>query len=132
MYRVISIYDDEMTRLIKLKNSDTGMIEECFDNSRVLSDENFSFMELEHEYDCKIKLFGNVAHDDKSKAILCTVVCKEVQIGTRKLVKVVFEDNYYYIPKGKVGNVEEGDTFYFQFSRKDLIQVDNVIHADLL
>lgn len=132
MYKVISIIAYEMTRTINLRNSDTGAIEECFDDSDVVSDKNFNFMELDCEYDCKIKLFGNIVHDNKGNAILCTVVCKDILVGTRNMVKVVYENNYYYIPKKGVGNVEDGDTFYFDFSRKDLIQVDEVFHADYL
>ena len=132
MYKVISIIAYEMTRSISLRNSDTGMIEECFDYSDVVSDENFKFMKLGCEYDCKIKLVGDIVQEDKSNAMLCTVVCKDILVGTRNMIKVVYENNYYYIHKNIVGNVEDGDTFYFDSFRKDLIQVDDVFHADYL
>ena len=132
MYKVISIIAYEMTRSIKLKNSDTGAIEDCFDDSDVVSDKNFNFMQLGCEYDCKIKLLGDIVQEDKSNAILCTVVCKDILVGTRNMVKVFYENNYYYIHKTRVGNVEDGDTFYFECFRKDLIQVDDVFHADFL
>lgn len=132
MYKVICIIAYEMTRTINLKNSDTGAIEDCFDDSDVVSDKNFNFMELDCEYDCKIKLVGDIVQENKSNAMLCTVVCKDVLVGTRNMVKVVCENNYYYIPKEKLGNFEAGDTFCFECYRKDLIQVDKMIHADLL
>lgn len=37
MYRVISIEDYMVTRNIRLENSDTGTIDECFDDSSLVS-----------------------------------------------------------------------------------------------
>jgi hypothetical protein len=38
----------------------------------------------------------------------------------------------YYIPLKKLNDLEDVELFYFRYSRKDLIQVNDVIHADLL
>ena len=70
MYRVISIEDYMVTRNIRLENFDTGTIDECFDDSSLVSKKCFDFIKM--------------------------------------------------------------DSFYFRYSRKDLIQVNNIIHADLL
>lgn len=43
MYKVISINDDEMTRSVELENTTTGTIDDCFDDSALVSDKNFDF-----------------------------------------------------------------------------------------
>ena len=60
MYRVVSIDRDEMTKNIQIKNLETGTVDICFDDSSLVSDENFDFMREGNEYECKIKLFGTV------------------------------------------------------------------------
>lgn len=58
MYELIEIEEYEVTRNLKLKDIDTGIVEECFDDSGVVSDKNFDFMKKGKQYECKIKLFG--------------------------------------------------------------------------
>lgn len=48
------------------------------------------------------------------------------------MVKVLVEDDEYYITTKKVNNLVDLKEFYFKYTRKDLIEVDNIIHADLL
>lgn len=52
MYRVIIIDEDEMTRNIKLENINTGTIDDCFDDSALVSNICFNFMSIGEEYDC--------------------------------------------------------------------------------
>lgn len=132
MYSVVSIDNDEMTRNVKLKNLNTGTIDICFDDSAVVSDENFNFMSEGSEYNCKIKLFGNVASNIQDKAVLCKIVQENIIVGTQKMVKVLVEDDEYYIPAKKISKLVYLKEFYFRYTRKDLIEVDNIIHADLL
>ena len=54
MYKVLSIDSDEMTKNIKLENMKTGTIDICFDDSALVSDKNFDFMNVGEEYKCKI------------------------------------------------------------------------------
>lgn len=131
MYELISVKDDEMTRIVKLKNIDKGTIEECFDDSELVSEECFSFMEIGKQYECKIKLFGKVVEEANDKSVLCTVIDKNIVIGSKKMLKVVVEDEIYYVPEKKVGCPNKY-TFMFNFTRKDLIQVNDVIHGDML
>lgn len=54
MYKVILIEDDEMTRNIELKNVETGTIDECFDDSALIGNECFDFMELARNITLKL------------------------------------------------------------------------------
>lgn len=132
MYELIDIVEDDATRLIKLKNIDTGIMEECFDDSAVISDNNFDFMQIGQKYECKIKLFGKPLAERTSNSIICKVVNKEVVIGQRAMVEVQVNNSKYYIPRQKVCEYLDDDIFNFYFTRKDLVQVNNIIHADLL
>lgn len=53
-------------------------------------------------------------------------------VGTKEMVKVLVENNEYYIPRKKVEKCLEKEMFFFRYTRKDLIQVDNVLHSDML
>lgn len=132
MYEVIDIVDDDATRFIKLKNIDTDIIEECFDDSAVVSDNNFEFMQIGQKYECTIKLFGNPHAERTSNSVICKVVNREVVIGQRAMVEVEIDNSKYYIPRQKVSKYLDNDVFHFCFTRKDLVQVNNIIHADLL
>ena len=48
------------------------------------------------------------------------------------MVKVLVEADEYYIPIKKVNDFLDSKEFYFQYTRKDLIEVNEIIHADLL
>lgn len=132
MYELIDILEDDATRLVKLKNIDTGIIEECFDDSAVVSDNNFGFMQIGQKYECKIKLFGKPLAERTSKSIICKVVNREVVIGQKVMVEVEINNSRYYIPRRKVSEYLDNDIFNFYSTRKDLVQVNNIIHADLL
>lgn len=132
MYKVIIIEEDEMTRNIKLVNVETGTIDECFDDSALVGNECFDFIEIGKEYNCKIKLFGNVVQERVGNAVQCKVICKDITVGTRNMSKVLVNNDEYFIPQNKLSELEDVESFYFRYSRKDLIQVNDVIHADLL
>lgn len=132
MYELILVEDDEMTRMVKLRNLDTGTIEECFDDSAVVSNEGFNFMKVGERYECKIKLFGKVVEEANDKSVLCTIVDRNIIIGTKNMIKITIGDDEYYLPQKKLADYLNEDTFIFNFSRKDLIQVNDVIHADML
>lgn len=132
MYKLIDIVEDDATRLIKLKNTDTGIVDECFDDSAVVSDDNFDFMQIGQEYECKIKLFGKPLAERTGNSIICKVVNREVVIGQRVMVEVEINNSKYYIPRRKVSKYLDSDIINFHYTRKDLVQVNNIIHADLL
>ncbi len=120
------------TRFLKLKNLETGKFEECFDDSLVVSQENFGFMKKNHCYNCKIKLFGKLVEENTDNALFCKIVNNEVYVGKKQMAEVVIGDSLYYIPKSRISNLRKNESFYFACARKDLIQVDDVIHADYL
>lgn len=132
MYKVISISDDEMTRNVELENSNTGTIEECFDDSALISDINFNFITIGKEYECKIKLFGTVVQNMQNKTVICKIISKNEKVGTKEMVKVLVDNNEYYIPRKKVEKDLDKEEFLFRYTRKDLIQVDNILHSDML
>ena len=132
MYELIDIVEDDATRLLRLRNVDTGVIEECFDDSAVVSDNNFDFMQLGQKYECKIRLFGKPLAAGTNNGVICKVLNKEIMIGQKAMVEVQINNSKYYIHRQKVREYLAGGSFYFWFTRKDLIQVNNIIHADLL
>lgn len=132
MYKVISINDDEMTRSVELENITTGTINDCFDDSALVSDKNFDFLKLQNTYNCKIKLFGNVVQEMQESTVLCKIICRNAVVGIKNMVQVLVENDEYYIPIKNVTHISDIDYFYFKYTRKDLIQVNEVIHGDFL
>lgn len=49
MYKILYIENDEMTKNIELKNMKTGTIDKCFDDSAIVSDKNFDFINVGEE-----------------------------------------------------------------------------------
>ena len=132
MYELVEIVEDDATRVVKLKNAKTGTVEVCFDDSAVISDENFSFMKIGQQYECKIKLFGKPFARETSNSVICKLTNKEVVIGRSEMVEVEVDNSKYYILKEKIRDYLDCDSLNFCPTRKDLIQVNNTIHADLL
>ena len=132
MYEVVSIDEALMTRFIILKNCETGNMYECFDDSSTVSGFTFQFMKEGGKYDCKIQLLGDVVPTMQEGAVLCKVIARDVMVGKRNMVKVLVGGDIYYLPQYKISNLAEGELFYYDAYRKDLKQVDDVIHADLL
>lgn len=130
MYQVIKINEFSATRTVELKSEITGERDICFDDSALVSSNNFYFMEEGKSYDCYIKLFGDISDEGSQKAVKCKIVSNEV-IGNREFLKVFVNKDVYYIPKNKVQGVTENH-FWFTYTRKDLIKVDETIHDDLL
>lgn len=132
MYELISIDEYTATRFVQLKNLGTGVIEECFDDSAIVSEVNFEFMMIGQQYECKIMLFGKPVPVKVNGSVTCKVVNKEVVVGRRTMVEIQANGGMYYVEKRDVTNYLNQDEFEFYFTRKDLIQVEDVIHADLL
>lgn len=122
----MNIDEAAVTRQLTLKNNETTTVEMCFDDSSVTSVENFEFMRIGVAYDCKIYLLGRV--DDCGKDFK---VVKGVTIGTRKLVKI--QDvigNVFYVDRNIMKNMEVKEFIKFKYTRKDVIQVNDIIHPD--
>ncbi|EHQ6863356.1 TPA: hypothetical protein ACSY4D_00510 [Listeria monocytogenes] len=131
MYYVESITESVVTRVLELKNESTGTVDLCFDDSAVVSNKNFEFMKQGNSYDCKIKLFGDLVKEKEERTVACLITNVNVRIGNSDFLEVNVKDDAYYIPKEKVLNILEQDIILFKISRKDLIEVNDVIHGDL-
>ncbi|MBO4688395.1 MAG: hypothetical protein J5636_07760 [Clostridiales bacterium] len=132
MHRVLEFDEAAATRSVVLKNLLSGTVDRCFDDSELVSsDSNFSFMRLNGEYDCKIVLFGEFAMAEDEKAICCKILERDVLIGKKMFFKVWVGQDEYYIRKPEPDTTVGSDTIYFHCTRKDLRQVNHVIHADL-
>lgn len=64
--------------------------------------------------------------------VQCKIVSRDTIVGSRNMVKVLVDNDECYIPRNKLSELKDAELFYFRYSRKDLIQVNDVIHADLL
>ena len=132
MFELIEIINDDATRFVKIKNIDNDTIEECFDDSAVVSSNNFSFMQIGQQYECKIKLFGKPVSEQRRDGVICKIIDRNAKIGQKIMVEVEVNSNRYFIPQAKVKDYLNYDSFIFCFTRKDLIQVNTITHADLL
>lgn len=131
MYELIEITETDATRFLRLKNIESGIIEECFDDSAVVSDKNFNFMKINQQYQCKIKLFGKAVREKTENSAICKVINREIMIGKKPMVEVQIDNDHYYIAKKTIKDFFNDESFYFCCTRKNLIQVDDVVHADL-
>lgn len=132
LYKLISVDNDDMTRIMKLQNLITNTVEECFDDSALISTENFNFMVIGRSYECKIKLFGRPIIQKTRESNTFKIIDTNSIIGQKSMAKVINNGNEYYIPKQKIMSYINKDIIEFLATRKDLIQVDNIIHGDLL
>jgi hypothetical protein len=121
-----------MTRVLQLENLETGTVENCFDDSALKSNDNFEFMEVGKEYGCKIELFGGFIETKTDSSVEIKVINPEVTVGKKMMLEVQADKDIYFIPRAKADIINMKGRLFFDFTRKDLIQVDDVIHSDLL
>lgn len=133
MHKLIFAEQAMMTRFVLLKNKDTGTEDYCFDDSDFPDSERpgFYFMEEGKTYDCKILLFGGSKPGPGGVAekVLCKVERDNVVCGEARLVEVSVDGDRYYVPRVDVKDQLKNGEFYYYYTRKDLIQVDNIIHG---
>ena len=132
MFKVLKINRGIATTFIDMLNLETGTVDKCFDDSALVSYENFDFMEEGKIYDCKIELFGNFVDKTNNLSTELTIIESDILVGKTEYLKVMVGNDVYFIPKSEVKNMELKHKMYYDFTRKDLIQVDDVIHADCL
>lgn len=128
MYKLIKINEAAMTRTIELKNLSTNSVETCFDDSGMKTIDNFDFMEIDKDYECKILLFGVRLDKPTDSACLKCKIIKQIEIGHKKLIEVHVNKDIYYLDE-KIGDEEY---IFYNTARKDIVQVNDVIHHDLL
>ena len=137
MFELMSIEESYVTRYLYLKNCKNGVIEFCFDDSDV-RDENqkdFWFMEVGEQYECKILLFGRPLKPGEELDEYC-MVCRQIgpmeKLGLYNILPVESKGNIYYIIEGDTKEVDCTTEFIFHSTRRDLVQVDDVISPRLL
>ena len=130
MHKLIKIEEYTRTRDVVLRNMETGTEDICFDDSMLFDfcHKDFRFMDVGKEYDCKILLFGSTSSDSCQKS-RCKVFRDGVLCGGTRLVEVLIENDRYYILQDDVKDQLKAGEFDIYYSRKDLIQVDDVIHG---
>ena len=74
MHKVIKINEFAATRMVELQNELTGNIDICFDDSALVSINNFEFMKVGNRYNCFIELFGEMAEEGNSEAVTCKII----------------------------------------------------------
>lgn len=124
MHEVIKIKQYAMTRHVILKNIATGTIDKCFDESDVFGND-FNFIKSGEKYDCKIYPFGDIV---TAGGVICKIIDRNVVVGIRKLIKIMVENDEYYISKSIIENCNEIGELNFKCMRKDLIQVNDIIN----
>ncbi len=132
MYKVMKIINYMATRDVVLRNLETGTEDLCFDDSAVVSYTNFNFIEEGKIYDCKIELFGDFVDRPTESSTEVTIIETGVIIGKYKYFKVKINSNIYYILESDAKGHEIKPKMYYDCTRKDLAQVDDVIHGDCL
>lgn len=131
MYEVLSIDEYSMTRSVMLRNTITGTIDECFDDSALVGEKNFDFLTVGNVYNCKIKLYGDVVKEATENTVYCKIISPHI-IGKKNMVHILIGNDEYYIPINKVKHMLDKEYFYFLYTRKDLIQINEVTHADYM
>lgn len=118
-----------MDRYVELENVVTGKVDYCFDFSMTVSDDNFEFMKVDSNYDCKIMLFGDEVSATTDEAQKVFVVERKLQkIGTSEFWKVRIEDDEYFVYSDDVTIRGKQDFFFYRVLRKDLLEVDGKVN----
>ncbi|MDR3037600.1 MAG: hypothetical protein LBU31_04250 [Coriobacteriales bacterium] len=133
MHGLIEIKAAAATRDLLLKNLETGTVDICFDYSALVSFDNFNFMQVGKQYDCKISLFGALDKEGIELRYL-----RDVKVGLKNISEVVSAaGDIYYVGRDdrtklslSESLINRGDSFVFYAWRKDLIQVGDTVHAN--
>lgn len=149
MYKFLSVACGDVTRWVRLENCKTGKVEVCFDDSDLRHEyqKGFEFMQVGGIYDCKILLFGIAVDLSDEAAIkqsrimcettdrelfICETIDNNFSVGNRNFLQIMSDGNTYYVAINDVGALNDISKFAFRCSRKDLIQVDDIIHPRYL
>lgn len=130
MYKVLEMIEYDITRDIIVQNEETGTIDECFDDTDIAGKNCFEFVKQGKLYDFKIALFGVRVDSASTVAVKCQIK-KELLVGDEKFFEVLVGKDVYYVYRKDLPDDFHEDTFFFYCTRKDLIQVDDVIYPHL-
>lgn len=132
MHQLISSEQSAADRFVTLKNLKTDTLDYCFDRSEFPNDihPGFYFMKQGGIYNCKILLFGDTDIRKGFPVADCCVVNPNVMLANCRMVEVAVGADIYYIYYDRVREVVNNGRFQFQWTRKDLIQVNDVLLSD--
>ena len=124
MYKVKDIISYEFTRTIVLQGEDNQQIR-VFDDSDLLGNDDFKFLHVDHSYNCKIGILGDISESGE----LFAVNGRE-KIGTTWFVKLNDDhQNVFYLEPDTNNLNDWGKSLRIEIERYDLLQVDNIIHG---
>lgn len=126
MHKLVKIFPAMATRRVELVNCDTGTTDICFDDAALMGWNNFEFMEIGKSYNCKIVFFGDFVCEKTERSIEPKILNPDVLIGNCHFYEVSVGKDIYYIihPKDKSNTI----TPFYEYTRKDLAQVDGVVN----
>ena len=137
MYKLVAIEEDIMTRYVSLLDLQNNIIENCFDDSELCLEgqADFSFMIVGETYNCKILLFGRpLKHNEvvSDDCLFCKQSGEIIKLGMYKMKPVQCNTSIYYIMEKDISKVENPKEYWFKSSRRDLVQVNDVVSARFL
>lgn len=134
MYKVIKIFKGAATSFIDLLNLDTGTMDNVFDDSSVvdIGYDDFEFVKEGGIYNCKIELLDGFSSEKTKASVELKIIDPNAIVGNTRYWKVAAGNDVYYVPLSQTQGMNMNGKLYYNIVRKDLIQVDDVIHADCL
>jgi len=128
MYKLLRTVEGIMDRFIYLKNEETGTVDYCFDYAVGSFEGDFSFMKIDEKYDCKIMLVGDqVSKEKKGTQQFCYNKASIQKIGSDEYLKVRIKEDSYYIRCDDVKHESTRGFFYYNYFRKDLLEVNGIV-----
>ena len=135
MYKVKKVKKDIGTRIVTLKNMETGNLDECYDDSVVQWKTNFDFIRKNKLYDCKIALLAYPIEQLEVLRYGVTSIFSVVgaeKIGTKEMAKLELNGNYYYIEQETIKDYVKENKVILWCKKKNLIQVNDVVQPAML
>ncbi|MCL2137290.1 MAG: hypothetical protein FWH40_07220, partial [Coriobacteriia bacterium] len=116
--------------LVEILNEETGTIDECLDDSSFASDwVNFAFLQFDAPCHCRIELLGRFVEGPVPDSVHVLPDAPVIAVGRRSFVEASNDKgDVYYVSTAELEGIDLEKTPYYAYTRKDLIQVDGVIH----
>lgn len=124
MYKLNKIINYEVTRDLILESEESKQEYKVFDDSDILGNNKFDFLEVGKKYQCKINIFGDISDSNNGTKFL--VLGKE-KVGNRYFEKIANEmGDVFFVP---ICDFSKTDSIiYVNIRRYDLLAVNNIIY----
>ncbi len=114
LYKVIDIKNYEVTRDVVLESASSKQKYTAFDDSDLIGEDQFSFIQVQGMYNCKLGILGDISLQGEQYSTL-----SREQIGRMNLVKVSNSyGDYFYFPDDP--QIEIGKNILLDVKRYDL------------